>query len=218
MMYRCSRAHGSVRRLAILAALVMLPRGLTAQRPVDLAPNAPRDKPTAADQCQWNVMLKATRPLVEHAQATLPAALNRFRNGLPRGQALFVTVRLDDTLGHHEQAFVAVDSVNESRLIGRIWNPMQSVRGYRLYQQHVLGTGDVVDWMISKPDGSEEGNDVGKFLDTYQPPAVCKDSSRAVGDLDAGLVLSDLFDLQGRSVVMGRWPPKSVAGPIRISS
>jgi hypothetical protein len=30
--------------------------------------------------------------------------------------------------------------------------------------------------MIAKPDGSEEGNVVGKFLDTYRPPATCGES------------------------------------------
>jgi hypothetical protein len=30
--------------------------------------------------------------------------------------------------------------------------------------------------MISRPDGTEEGNVVGKFLDTYRPPATCTDS------------------------------------------
>jgi hypothetical protein len=33
--------------------------------------------------------------------------------------------------------------------------------------------------MISNPDGSEEGNEVGKFLDTYTPPAACADPSHA---------------------------------------
>ena len=28
---------------------------------------------------------------------------------------------------------------------------------------------EVLDWTISKPDGTEEGNFVGKFLDTYRP-------------------------------------------------
>ena len=28
---------------------------------------------------------------------------------------------------------------------------------------------DVYDWTISKPDGTDEGNFVGKFLDTYEP-------------------------------------------------
>jgi hypothetical protein len=28
---------------------------------------------------------------------------------------------------------------------------------------------DVYDWTISRPDGSEDGNYVGKFLDTYHP-------------------------------------------------
>ena len=28
---------------------------------------------------------------------------------------------------------------------------------------------ELVDWMIARPDGSEEGNVVGKFLDTWKP-------------------------------------------------
>jgi hypothetical protein len=28
---------------------------------------------------------------------------------------------------------------------------------------------ELLDWLITKPDGSEEGNVVGKFLDTYRP-------------------------------------------------
>jgi hypothetical protein len=28
---------------------------------------------------------------------------------------------------------------------------------------------ELLDWLITKPDGTEEGNVVGKFLDTYQP-------------------------------------------------
>ena len=50
--------------------------------------------------------------------------------------------------------------------------------GYRLRQPYTLPDSEVVDWMFSKPDGSEEGNVVGKFLDTYKPPATCTDSLR----------------------------------------
>ena len=28
---------------------------------------------------------------------------------------------------------------------------------------------EVLDWTVSKPDGTEDGNFVGKFLDTYKP-------------------------------------------------
>ena len=32
-----------------------------------------------------------------------------------------------------------------------------------------LAESDLLDWVIRKPYGSEEGNVVGKFLDTYNP-------------------------------------------------
>jgi hypothetical protein len=43
------------------------------------------------------------------------------------------------------------------------------VRGYRLRDQHAVAEAELLDWLITKPDGSEEGNVVGKFVDTYRP-------------------------------------------------
>lgn len=43
---------------------------------------------------------------------------------------------------------------------------MNLVRQYRRGDHNELKEADLVDWLISKPDGSEEGNVVGKFLDT----------------------------------------------------
>jgi hypothetical protein len=30
-------------------------------------------------------------------------------------------------------------------------------------------TSALLDWLITRPDGTEEGNVVGKFIDTYRP-------------------------------------------------
>jgi len=43
------------------------------------------------------------------------------------------------------------------------------VTGYKHGDTYSFPEADLLDWTISKPDGTEEGNFVGKFLDTYQP-------------------------------------------------
>jgi hypothetical protein len=49
------------------------------------------------------------------------------------------------------------------------------VRGYSYRQPYAFPVADLVDWMVARPDGSEEGNEVGKFMDTYEPPKTCVD-------------------------------------------
>lgn len=45
---------------------------------------------------------------------------------------------------------------------------MLGVTGYKRGDPHDLPEAEIVDWLISRPDGSEEGNVVGKFLDEWQ--------------------------------------------------
>lgn len=53
-------------------------------------------------------------------------------------------------------------------LDGIIANQIVVVNGYSRGQKYSVKEPDILDWLISKPDGSEEGNFVGKFLDTYR--------------------------------------------------
>lgn len=162
---------------AVVAASVLL-LGLAgragAQRPVELAPNAPVDRPvSAAEACQLQAMLQAMAPYVAQARATYPAARQRYVQGLPARHTMFVTTRLRDSIGRVEQVFVAVDSIRGPLIAGRIWSPVSVVAGYRYRQPYTFVDSLLVDWMVARPDGTEEGNVVGKFLDTYQPPARC---------------------------------------------
>ena len=52
--------------------------------------------------------------------------------------------------------------------------------GYHLGDDYKFPESDLRDWMIAKPDGTEEGNVVGKFLDSYEPPRNCR--SNTVGE------------------------------------
>jgi hypothetical protein len=166
---------------AILSAVVA--QSARAQRPVEVAPNAPQDRPVSATmRCQLEAIHRATAPLSAKARTSFSAARERFQRGLPKGQTFFVSTWLRDSLGREELVFVAVDSVTGAKeaaqIAGRIWSPVQLVRRYRYRQPYTFAVADLVDWMIAKPDGSEEGNEVGKLMDTYVPPATCADSGR----------------------------------------
>jgi hypothetical protein len=42
------------------------------------------------------------------------------------------------------------------------------IRAHKLGDTYSFREQDLIDWMVARPDGSEEGNVVGKFLDTHQ--------------------------------------------------
>ena len=46
---------------------------------------------------------------------------------------------------------------------------LRSVRAYRQGQRISFPESEVWDWTIIHPDGREEGNYVGKFIDMYKP-------------------------------------------------
>lgn len=161
------------------AALVLLcATGAEAQRPVELAPNAPPDRPVEATrECQVQAMLRAIAPLSDTAKASFPAMRQRFEARLPPRHTFFVTTWLYDTLARRELVFVAVDSIvgptSTGFIAGRVWSQINVVTGFAYRQSYAFPITELVDWMVARPDGTEEGNHVGKFLDTFVPPTSC---------------------------------------------
>lgn len=131
---------------------------------VNLAPNAPKDKPVRAKAQEMDA---AILPYVEKAKKTYPQAKQRFLAGLPQGQSFFITTRLHDKQGRTELTFVAVKQIQNGIVKGLIANDM-TLEGYKNGDSISFPEAEMVDWTISKPDGTEEGNVVGNFLDTYQ--------------------------------------------------
>jgi hypothetical protein len=171
-------------RLVATAALLAIAAPAHAQRSVELAPNAPPDRTTGTSlHCQLAAMKRAIAPMSAEARASFPAARERFERGLPPRHTFFVSTWLQDSAEHQELVFVAVDSVigkgDATRIAGRIWSPVQLVRGYSYRQPYTFAVTELVDWMVARPDGSEEGNAVGKFMDTYVPPKSCVDASKS---------------------------------------
>ena len=129
------------------------------------------DKPQrAAGQKQIDRLLEAERPYIAKGKATYPAAKKRYLAGLPRGYTFAVRKHLSDRGGErNEEVFVYVDSIKGGTVYGRIASELTAVRSYRQGQHISFPESEVWDWMIVHPDGSEEGNYVGKFIDTYKP-------------------------------------------------
>lgn len=169
----------SLRRAGIAAALIAFsPAVVFSQARIQLAPNAPVDSPVqAAQTCIWMAMERAMLPYIAKARATWPEARQRFLSGLPPRHTFFVTTLLVDHQDRREQVFIAVDSIEGGKISGQIWNRVEVVHGYRLGDHYSFPESELRDWLIAKPDGSEEGNFVGKFLDGYEPPRTCSSNT-----------------------------------------
>jgi hypothetical protein len=158
------------RSLLLAAALAVAPcAAAAAQEPVHLAPNAPKDQPVSVSTDTAQARLMALmEPYAQRARASYPDARGRYLAGLPPRHTFFVTTRLYDADGRMEQVFVVVDRIADGRITGRIWNDINTVRGFARGQTVTFGEAELVDWLIARPDGTEEGNFVGKFIDDYQ--------------------------------------------------
>jgi hypothetical protein len=170
----------SAGRVTLAACLISFSPALATsqQSTPQLSPSAPKDRPVeTAQRCIWNAMEAAMQPYIAQARATWPAAKQRYMAGLPAHNTFFVTALIVDDSDRREQVFIAVDSIQAGKISGKIWNRVDIVHGYRLGDRYSLQESELRDWLITKPDGSEEGNYVGKFLDGYEPPRRCSTKS-----------------------------------------
>ena len=170
-------------RIAHSVAILMLAAGMMSacsrtRPPVHIAPTAPPDAPLAGDSSGLATLDQLLEPCRRRAMESYGGARARFLSGLPPRQSMFIVTRLHDPAGRREQVFVAVDAIDGDRVTGRIWNDLHVVQGYRRGEVVTVPQGDIVDWMISRPDGTEEGNLMGKFIDALQatgrpPTGIC---------------------------------------------
>jgi hypothetical protein len=138
--------------------------------------NAPVDKPQLMrGYKQYEAMEKAIAPYVAKARATYPAAKKRFLAGLPRNYLFTVWLPLDEKdkkTGEfrREHVFVVVDRISGGKVYGRINNKLLALRTYHYGDRVQFAEARILNWAIVRPDGSEEGNYVGNFLDHWKPP------------------------------------------------
>ena len=105
-------------------------------------------------------------PYVKQALQTYGKAKERFLKGLSPGEAFFVVTRIFDRDGKFEQVFIRVKAFSSDTVSGTIANDLTAVKEYKFGQIISFSEKNVMDWLITKPDGSEEGNFIGKFMDT----------------------------------------------------
>jgi uncharacterized protein YegJ (DUF2314 family) len=133
----------------------------------ELSKDAPSDKAHHVEgtdqQKQYEQMVA---PYIEQALRTLPNAKQRFLTGLPHSEVFFLVTRIYDSDGRFEQVFVRVKKWDNDKIKGTIANDLYTVKDFHNGQLIEFKEKDILDWLISKPDGTEEGNFIGRFLDT----------------------------------------------------
>lgn len=139
---------------------------------INVAPNAPKDRVVSTKRGETQEFEEAIKPFVEKARQTYPEVKERFLRGLPPKNTFFITTKLHDSAGRFEQVFVAVKEIKDGKISGLIWSDIGLVSGYKKGDSYTFPESDLVDWTISKPDGTEEGNLVGKFLETHNAQSV----------------------------------------------
>jgi len=130
----------------------------------NVASPIPQDKGLYLKNGQVSRIYRSMRPHIRQARATYPAAKKRWVKGLPEGQYFFVVTRLRDNEGTEEQVFISVASISNGTIKGYIYSKPKNVTGYKFKQPYSFPENHIIDWVISKPGGEQEGNFVGNYL------------------------------------------------------
>ena len=158
-------------RLRRLGALIAFPFAIAASSPCARAadphvePNAPVDCAASFERADLQAVVERLSP---EAMKRWPTIRSRYLAGLEPGQSLFVTILLEEQGGNSEYVFVAVDGIEADKLRGRIWNDIVAIHGLQRGSSIELTEDAISDWLISNPDGSEEGNVIGKAVDEME--------------------------------------------------
>ena len=138
--------------------------------------NGPVDKPhLIRGSRQYDAFENAIAPYVARARATYPAAKKRFLVGLPPNHFFTVWLPLEENDKRNgeyrrEYVFVVVEKISSGTVYGRINNKLLALKTHRYGGRVAFSESKILNWCIVRPDGSEEGNYVGNFLDYWRPP------------------------------------------------
>ena len=136
-----------------------------AQEDPHIADNAPVD---CAFETTANDLFGVIEEKSPEAMKSWPDAKARFQHGLPDKHSLFITFVPVDQEQRAEYVFLAVDDISDEGVSGRLWTEVFNVQGFKFGDRFLVDEEAISDWLITKPDGSEDGNLIGKYLDTLQ--------------------------------------------------
>jgi hypothetical protein len=144
--------------------------GVESQMPLELSLVGTRDwamlpyPPRPADRMSW-APDSVLRQLTQQAMSAYPQARGRFLTGLSPGHEFFVKVRLYDAT-RTEDVFVKVQTIADGLVLGHVNSPVVIVQGHWRGEPVCVTESELLDWVITNPDGSEDGNLLGKYCDT----------------------------------------------------
>jgi len=105
---------------------------------------------------------------ITKARRSLHHIRKRYQSGLASSENLILTARIFDDNGVFEQVFAQVQEWTNDSITAIITSDLDTVREYRKGQAITFSEKHVLDWVILRADGSEEGNFVGKYLASLQ--------------------------------------------------
>lgn len=152
------------RLILSFSLLVALVAGSAMAQDTELSPRAPPDISAFVTPEQRKALDEAMKPYVAQARNTFPGARARFHAGLRKGESLFVTTRLYDELTRSELALISVTGIQGGIVEGRIWSKPHVVTTHGFRDWYAFPETQLVDWLIVNPDGTDDGNVLGKFM------------------------------------------------------
>jgi uncharacterized protein YegJ (DUF2314 family) len=102
------------------------------------------------------------------ARQKLPGLRNAFNAGLKPGESLLVKAPFETSRGGREWMWVEVSSWEGNAIVGLLANEPAEVPDLRAGATVKVNEKDVFDYIFYKTDGSAEGNETGKLIQTLQ--------------------------------------------------
>ena len=127
-----------------------------------------QSEPAAAPQSGYSAFNDEIAKLSGQAKESYPSARDRYLKGLPSGCQFFVSVIITDNKGQKEQVYVRVEKIADKTISGAIANEVVAAKGFQKDQNITISENEILDWTIAYPDGTIEGNLIGKYMDSQQ--------------------------------------------------
>lgn len=150
-------------RTLLLAALLIANATTFSQEP---EVKRPKDQAVHIESNQKSAFEAMVAPCIAIARKTLPDAKKRYASGLRKNEIFYITLRLYDPNGKYEAVFLKVQSWTGTTIQGFIDSDIELISAHKRFDHLTVNEADAIDWTFSNPDGTEDGNFVGKQVES----------------------------------------------------